>query len=79
MSFPYRIFNDMSEKLKASEANIEEVKKYYEAKITAFVSEYEDKLGSKSSLIHPLSDQSQASLFYFSLELYVSLSASYHA
>ena len=65
MSFPYRSFNDMSAKLKAYKANIEKVRKYYEAKITVFVAEYEDKLGSKSSLIHPVSDQSQASLHCF--------------
>ena len=45
MSFPYRIFNDMSAKLKAAEANIDEVRKYYEAKIATLIEEYEGKLG----------------------------------
>ena len=45
MSFPYRIFNDMSAKLKAAEANIDEVRKYYEAKIATLIEEYEEKLG----------------------------------
>ena len=45
MSFPYRIFNDMSAKLKAAEANIDEVRKHYEAKITTLIEEYEEKLG----------------------------------
>ena len=45
MSFPYRIFNDMSEKLKAAEENIDEVRKYYEAKIAILIEEYEEKLG----------------------------------
>ena len=45
MSFPYRIFNDMSAKLKAAEAKIDEVRKYYEAKIATLMEEYEEKLG----------------------------------
>ena len=45
MSFPYKIFNDMSAKLKAAEANIDEVRKYYEAKIATLIEEYEGKLG----------------------------------
>ena len=44
MSFPYRIFNDMSAKLKAAEANIDKVRKYYEAKIATLIKEYEEKL-----------------------------------
>ena len=45
MSFPYRIFNDISAKLKAAEANIDKVRKYYEAKIATLIEEYEEKLG----------------------------------
>ena len=41
MSFNYKIFNDMSAKLKAAEANVDEVRKRYEAKITAIVVESE--------------------------------------
>ena len=44
MSFNYKIFNDMSAKLKAAEANVDEVRKRYEAKISAIVEEYETKL-----------------------------------
>ena len=44
MSFPYKILNDISAKLKAAEANVEEVRKHYEAKITVIVNEYEEKL-----------------------------------
>ena len=35
----------MSAKLKAAEANIDEVRKYYEAKIATLIEEYEGKLG----------------------------------
>ena len=45
MSFPYRIFNDMSAKLKAAEANIDEVRKHYEAKIASLIEKYEEKPG----------------------------------
>ena len=45
MSFPFRILNDMSAKLKAAEANIDEVRKYYEVKIATLIEEYEKKLG----------------------------------
>ena len=34
MSFPYKILNDLSAKLKAAEENVEQVRKHYEAKIT---------------------------------------------
>ena len=59
MSFPYRIFNDLSSKLKAAESNVEKVREQYEAKITAIVEEYEDKLRNKSSRVHTVSDQTQ--------------------
>ena len=52
MSFNYKIFNDMSAKIKAAEANIIEVRKHYEAKITAIVEEYEEKLRNKPSQFH---------------------------
>ena len=44
MSFPYKIFNELSTKLKAAEAHVEEVRHYYEAKISAIVEKYEEKL-----------------------------------
>ena len=47
MAFPYKIFNDMSEKLKAAEAHVDEVRKNYETKIAAIVDEYEYKLRDK--------------------------------
>ena len=59
MSFPYKVFNDLSAKLKAAESNVEKVRKQYEAKITAIVKEYEDKLRNKSSRVHTVSDQTQ--------------------
>ena len=57
MSFPYRVFNDLSARLKAAEANVYEVRKHYEAKITTIVEEYEAKLCMKT--FHPMSDQAQ--------------------
>ena len=44
MSFPYKIFNDMSAKLKAAEAYVDEVRKHYDAKIAGLIEEYEEKL-----------------------------------
>ena len=59
MSFPYKIFNDMSAKLKAAEANVDEVRKQYEAKITAIVTKYENQLRNKPFHFYPVSDQNQ--------------------
>ena len=59
MSFPYKVFNDMSAKLKAAEAHVYEVRKHYEAKITTIVEEYEAKLYMKTFNFHPMSDQAQ--------------------
>ena len=59
MSFPYRILNDLSAKLKAAEAQVYEVSKFYEAEITAIIEEYEIKLCNETLPIHPVSDQSQ--------------------
>ena len=59
MSFPYKILNDLSAKLKAAEENVEQVRKHYEAKITGIVEEYEGRLRSKFSYVHTVSDQSQ--------------------
>ena len=59
MSFPYKILNDLSAKLKAAEENVEQVRKHYEAKIIGIVEEYEGRLRSKFSYVHPVSDQSQ--------------------
>ena len=44
MSFPYRIFNEMSAKLKAAEAYVDKVRKQYDAKIAGLIEEYEEKL-----------------------------------
>ena len=55
MSFNYRIFNDMAAKLKAAEANVDEVRKRYEAKITVIVEEYEYKLRHNPLQFQPAS------------------------
>lgn len=59
MSFNYKIFNDMSAKLKAAEANVDEVRKRYQAKISAIVEEYETKLRHNFLQFQPASEQNQ--------------------
>ena len=59
MPFPYKAFNDMSAKLKAAEANVDELRKHYEAKITAIVEEYKYKLPHNPLQLQPVSEQNK--------------------
>ena len=49
--FPYRIFNDLSKKLKAAEEELVNAKKFYETKITKMFDDFEfNRDASKENL-----------------------------
>ena len=50
MAFPYNILNDLSEKVRAAEAQIVQERKYFESKISKLVEEYEEKLQLRGSI-----------------------------